>query len=113
MATAGAKNVKNGDAEFVGSFANGALFGIVVMVSDAGPEAIFAIIVGALIYLTIGLSYMELARVYPEAGGPTRYTIYTHGRWTNIINAFSDIIWYIFILVCCITIINFLILLYY
>ncbi len=81
----------------VGSFANGALFGIVVMVTDAGPEAIFAIILGAIIYASIGLSYMELVRVYPEAGGPTRYTIYTHGRWTNIINAFSDIIWYIFI----------------
>ena len=41
---------------------------------------------------------MELVRVYPETGGPTRNTIYTHGRWTNIINAFSDLIWYIFIL---------------
>ncbi len=81
----------------VGSFGNGALFGTVVMVSGAGPEAILAFVLGAIIYSAIGLSYMELAKVYPEAGGPTRYTIYTHGRWTNIINAMSDIIWYIFI----------------
>jgi amino acid transporter len=81
----------------VGSFGNGALFGTVVMVAGAGPEAILAFVLGAIIYSSIGLSYMELSRVYPEAGGPTRYTIYTHGRWTNIINALSDIIWYIFI----------------
>jgi len=81
----------------VGSFGNGALFGTVSMVAGAGPEAILAFVLGAIIYSSIGLSYMELAKVYPEAGGPTRYTIYTHGRWTNIINAMSDIIWYIFI----------------
>ncbi|SMD31681.1 APC family permease [Picrophilus oshimae] len=81
----------------VGSFGNGALFDTVVMVAGAGPEAILAFVLGAIIYASIGVSYMELARVYPEAGGPTRYTIYTHGRWTNIINAISDIIWYIFI----------------
>ena len=81
----------------VGSFGNGALFGTVIMVAGAGPSAILAFVLGAIIYSSIGFTYMELARVYPEAGGPTRYTIYTHGRWTNIINAFSDIIWYIFI----------------
>ncbi len=81
----------------VGSFGNGALFGTVTMVAGAGPEAILAFVLGAIIYSSVGFSYMELAKVYPEAGGPTRYTIYTHGRWTNIINAMSDIIWYIFI----------------
>ncbi|WP_337860927.1 amino acid permease [Ferroplasma sp.] len=81
----------------VGSFGNGALFGTVIMVAGAGPEAILAFILGAIIYSAIGFSYMELAKVYPEAGGPTRYTIYTHGRRTNIINAMSDLIWYIFI----------------
>jgi amino acid transporter len=81
----------------VGAFGNGALFGTVAMVADVGPGAIFAFILGALIYASIGIGYMELARVYPEAGGPTRYTMYTHGRWTNLINAISDLIWYIFI----------------
>jgi amino acid transporter len=81
----------------VGSFGNGALFGTVVMVAGAGPEAILAFILGAVIYSSIGFSYMELAKVYPEAGGPSRYTMYTHGRWTNIINSLSDIIWYLFI----------------
>ena len=81
----------------VGSLGNGALFGTIDMVSQAGPGAILAFVFGAVIYLLLGLTYMELARVYPEAGGPTRYTIYTHGRWTNIINAMADIVWYLFI----------------
>ncbi|WP_276929872.1 APC family permease [Ferroplasma acidiphilum] len=81
----------------VGAFGNGALFGTVAMITIAGPEAILAFILGAAIYSLIGLTYMELGVTYPEAGGPTRYSIYTHGRWTNIINAMSDIIWYLFI----------------
>jgi len=30
-------------------------------------------------------------------GGPSRYSLYTHGRVTNLVNAFSDLIWYLFI----------------
>lgn len=81
----------------VGAFGNGALFGTITMITYAGPEAILAFVLGAAIYSLIGLTYMELGVTYPEAGGPTRYSIYTHGRWTNIINAMSDIIWYLFI----------------
>lgn len=81
----------------VGALVNGALFGTIEMVGFAGPGAILAFVFGAFIYSLVGFTYMELSRVYPEAGGPTRYSIYTHGRWTNIINAFSDLVWYIFI----------------
>ncbi|MEM0157404.1 MAG: APC family permease [Thermoplasmataceae archaeon] len=81
----------------VGALGNGALFGTIEMVGFAGPGAILAFVFGAFIYSLVGFTYMELSRVYPEAGGPTRYSIYTHGRWTNIINAFSDLVWYIFI----------------
>jgi amino acid transporter len=81
----------------VGSLGNGALFGTIEMVAGAGPGAIIGFIFGAIIYSFLGLTYMELSRVYPEAGGPTRYTIYTHGRWTNMINAMADIVWYLFI----------------
>ena len=38
----------------VGSFGNGALFGTVVMVAGAGPEAILAFVLGAIIYSSIG-----------------------------------------------------------
>ena len=81
----------------VGAMGNGALFGTVGMVSIAGPGAIFAFIFGGLIYTSIGFTYMELSKVHPEAGGPTRFSLYTHGRMTNLINSMSDLAWYIFI----------------
>lgn len=81
----------------VGALGNGALFGTVGMVSIAGPGAIFGFIFGGIIYTSIGFTYMELSRVHPEAGGPTRFSLYTHGRMTNLINSMSDLAWYIFI----------------
>ncbi|MCL4323066.1 MAG: APC family permease [Candidatus Thermoplasmatota archaeon] len=80
-----------------GSLGNGALFGTIDMVAGAGPSAILAFVFGAFIYLLVTFTYVELSRVYPEAGGPTRYSIYTHGRWTNLINSMADILWYLFI----------------
>ena len=70
-----------------GALGNGALFGTVQMVSGAGPGAIFGFVFGAIIYGLITMTYVEMSKVYPEAGGPTRYTMYTHGRWTNLIIA--------------------------
>ncbi len=81
----------------VGAVGTGVLFSTAGMIGDAGPASIIAWIIGALMYATIGYTYIELSRTYPEAGGPTRYSLYTHGRFTNIINAFSDLIWYLFI----------------
>jgi amino acid transporter len=80
-----------------GSLGNGALFGTIDMVAGAGPSAILAFAFGAFIYLLVTFTYVELSAVYPEAGGPTRYTMYTHGRWTNLINSMADILWYLFI----------------
>lgn len=80
-----------------GSLGNGALFGTIDMVAGAGPSAILAFVFGAFIYLLVAFTYVELSKVYPEAGGPTRYSIYTHGRWTNLINSMADILWYLFI----------------
>ncbi len=80
-----------------GALGNGALFGAVGMVTGAGPAAIVAFIFGGAIYVTIALTYMELSRVHPEAGGPSRFSLYSHGRTTSLINSFADIIWYVFI----------------
>ena len=81
----------------VGAMGNGALFGTVGMVAIAGPGAIFGFIFGGVIYTSIGFTYMELSRVHPEAGGPTRFSLYTHGRLTNLMNSMADLSWYIFI----------------
>ncbi len=80
-----------------GALGNGALFGAVGMVTLAGPSAIIAFIFGGVIYSAVALTYMELSRVHPEAGGPSRFSLYSHGRTTSLINSFADIVWYIFI----------------
>ena len=81
----------------VGAVGTAALFSPAGMTAIAGPGSILAWIIGALFYATIGLTYVELSAVHPEAGGPSRYSLYTHGRFTNLINAFADLIWYLFI----------------
>lgn len=81
----------------VAAVGTGALFSPLGMTAVAGPGSVLSWIIGALFYTSIALTYIELSRVHPEAGGPSRYSLYTHGRFTNMINAFADLIWYIFI----------------
>jgi len=81
----------------VGAVGTGVLFSNAAMTADAGPGVILAWIIGFVMYLPLTLTYVETAFAYPEAGGPSRYSVYTHGRATNIINAFANLIWYLFI----------------
>lgn len=80
-----------------GAVGTGVLFSTAGMAAVAGPGVILAWIIGAFMYLFIGLTYVDLAHIYPEAGGPSRYSVYSYGRATNLINAFADLIWYLFI----------------
>ncbi len=80
-----------------GAVGTGVLFSTAGMTALAGPGIIVAWIIGAIMYLFVGLTYVDLSRVYPEAGGPSRYSLYSYGRATNMINAFADLIWYLFI----------------
>ncbi len=80
-----------------GAVGTGVLFSTAGMTALAGPGIILAWIVGSIMYLFVGLTYVDLSRIYPEAGGPSRYSLYSYGRATNMINAFADLIWYLFI----------------
>jgi len=80
-----------------GAVGTGILFSSAAMTGMAGPASIFAWLLGGIIYLFVGLTYVELSATYPEAGGPSRYALYTHGWFTNLINSFADLIWYLFI----------------
>ena len=80
-----------------GSIGTGVLFAVAGMAALAGPGMVIGWIVGAVMFLFIALTYVDLSIRYPEAGGPARYSLYTHGRTTNMINAFSSLIWYLFI----------------
>ncbi|ADY02470.1 amino acid permease-associated region [Vulcanisaeta moutnovskia 768-28] len=81
----------------IGAIGTGILFSTAKMAEMTGPAVILAWILGGIFYLFIGLTYSEIGTAYPEAGGPSRYSLYTHGRITNMINAFADLLWYLFI----------------
>ena len=80
-----------------GAVGTGALFSTAGMAAMAGPGVVLSWAIGAIMYTFIGLTYVDLALLYPEAGGPSRYSLYTHGPTANMIGAFSDLIWYLFI----------------
>src|SRR5699024_9209024 len=62
---------------------SGWLFGAMNAAQIAGPAAIFSWIVGAIIFLFIGLVYAELGTMFPVAGGIVRYQQYSHGSFTG------------------------------
>ncbi len=80
-----------------GVVGTGILFGVAAMASLAGPSSWLSWVLGSIFYLVIGLTYAELVVTYPEAAGPSRFVLYTHGWFTNVINSFADLLWYIFI----------------
>ncbi len=67
------------------------------MTAVAGPGSMFSWLLGIFFYVMISVTYIELSQNYPEAGGPSRFSIYSHGAVTNLINAMADLVWYIFI----------------
>ncbi|MCL4337804.1 MAG: APC family permease [Candidatus Thermoplasmatota archaeon] len=81
----------------VGAVGTGILFSAAAMTGIAGPGSWLGWLLGGVFYLFIGLTFAELVTTYPEAGGPSRYVLYTHGWFTNTINSLADLIWYIFI----------------
>lgn len=52
----------------VGAIGTGILFSTAGMTSIAGPGSILAWLIGGIFYLFIGLTYVELSTLYPEAG---------------------------------------------
>ena len=58
---------------------SGWLFGAWRAAQLAGPGAIYAWIVGAVVILFVALTYAELGAMFPESGGAVRYGHYSHG----------------------------------
>ncbi len=81
----------------VGTVGTGVLFSTAGMAAVAGPGVVIGWLIGAIMYGFIMMTYIELAYLYPEAGGPTRYSLYSHGRMTNLISSMSGLIWYLLI----------------
>jgi amino acid transporter len=58
---------------------SGWLFGAWRAAQLAGPGAIYAWIIGAVVILFVAFTYAELGAMFPESGGAARYGHYSHG----------------------------------
>ncbi|TCV95698.1 amino acid/polyamine/organocation transporter (APC superfamily) [Luteibacter rhizovicinus] len=69
---------------------SGWLFGAWHAAQLAGPGAIYAWILGAVIILFIALTYAELGAMFPESGGMVRYGHYSHGSLVGFIAGWAN-----------------------
>ncbi|HEV2212475.1 MAG TPA: APC family permease, partial [Gammaproteobacteria bacterium] len=68
---------------------SGWLFGAAKAARLAGPDAVYAWIIGAVVILIIALSYAELGAMFPESGGMVRFGLYTHGSLVGALAAWA------------------------
>ncbi|HXS73052.1 MAG TPA: APC family permease [Rhodanobacteraceae bacterium] len=69
---------------------SGWLFGAWRAAELAGPGAIWAWIIGAVVILFIAITYAELGAMFPESGGMVRYGHYSHGSLVGFIAAWAN-----------------------
>jgi len=69
---------------------SGWLFGAWRAAQIAGPGAVWAWVIGAVIILAIALTYAELGAMFPESGGMVRYGHYSHGSLVGFIAAWAN-----------------------
>ncbi len=68
---------------------SGWLFGAWRAAQLAGPGAIYAWIIGAVVILFVALTYAELGAMFPESGGAVRYGHYSHGSLVGFVAGWS------------------------
>jgi amino acid transporter len=64
---------------------SGWLFGAWRAAQLAGPGAIYAWIIGAVVILFVAFTYAELGAMFPESGGSVRYGHYSHGTLVGFV----------------------------
>ncbi|WP_175837178.1 APC family permease [Burkholderia anthina] len=69
---------------------SGWLFGAWHASRIAGPAAIVAWVIGAVVVLAIALTYAELGATFPESGGMVRYARYSHGALVGFVAAWAN-----------------------
>ncbi|MBW4803247.1 MAG: APC family permease [Loigolactobacillus coryniformis] len=69
---------------------SGWLFGSGEAAMVAGPAAIIAWIIGAIVIMAIAFNYVELGAMFPESGGMSRYAQYSHGPLLGFIAAWAN-----------------------
>jgi L-asparagine transporter-like permease len=69
---------------------SGWLFGAWKAAKIAGPAALCAWVIGAVVILAIALTYAEPGAMFPESGGMVRYARYSHGALVGFISAWAN-----------------------
>jgi amino acid transporter len=69
---------------------SGWLFGAWRTAAIAGPDAIWAWVLGAVVVMIIGLTFSEMGAMLPEPGGLVRYTHITHGPLTGFVSGWAN-----------------------
>ncbi len=64
---------------------SGWLFGAWRAAQLAGPGAVYAWIIGAVVILFVALTFAELGAMFPESGGSIRYGFYSHGSLVGFV----------------------------
>jgi amino acid transporter len=64
---------------------SGWLFGAWRAAQLAGPGAVYAWIIGAVIIMFVAITYAELGAMFPESGGAVRYGHYSHGSLVGFV----------------------------
>jgi amino acid transporter len=69
---------------------SGWLFGAWHAAQLAGPGAVYAWLLGAVIIMFIAITYAELGAMFPESGGMVRYGHYSHGSLVGFIAGWAN-----------------------
>ncbi len=69
---------------------SGWLFGAWRAAQLAGPGAVWAWVIGAVVILFLAVTYAELGAMFPESGGMVRYGQYSHGTLVGFIAAWAN-----------------------
>src|SRR6202021_4158952 len=64
---------------------SGWLFGAWRAAQLAGPAAVYAWIIGAVIITFVAITYAELGALFPESGGAVRYGHHPHGSLVGFV----------------------------
>ncbi len=68
---------------------SGWLFGAWRAAQLAGPGAVYAWIIGAVVILFVAFTYAEQGAMFPESGGAVRYGHYSHGSLVGFVAGWS------------------------
>lgn len=69
---------------------SGWMFGSSQAANVAGPAAILAWIIGALLVFVIAIVYVEIGTMFPEDGAMSRFAMYSHGSLLGHISSWAN-----------------------